>query len=56
MDDQAAWLDAKRVMYAVPKSDGRRTTADIWTAPVDGGRPSLFIPEADSPTVVGAPT
>ena len=54
VDDQAAWLDADRVMYAVPKTAGGHTAADIWAAPVDGGKPSLLIPDADSPTVVGA--
>ncbi|TMQ95318.1 TolB-like translocation protein [Actinomadura soli] len=53
VDDQVAWLDGKRVMYAVPKTAGGRTTADIWTAPVDGGKPRLLIPDADSPTLVG---
>ncbi|MFI0481414.1 TolB family protein [Actinomadura sp. 9N215] len=53
VDDQVAWLDGERVMYAVPKAGGGRTTADIWIAPLDGGRPRLLIPDADSPTLVG---
>ncbi|TDD37576.1 hypothetical protein E1287_08360 [Actinomadura sp. KC06] len=53
VDDQVAWLDGERVMYAVPKSGEGRTTADIWTAPLDGGKPRLLIPDADSPTLVG---
>lgn len=50
VDDQVAWLDNKHVMYAVP----RRSTADIWVAPIDGGAPRRIIRDADSPTLVGA--
>lgn len=53
VDDQVAWLDDDRVMYAAPKSAGGHTVADIWAAPVDGGAPRLLIPDADSPTLVG---
>ncbi|MDF5758153.1 hypothetical protein [Spongiactinospora sp. TRM90649] len=53
VDDQVAWLDDERVMYAVPKTAGGRTTADVWVAPLDGGAPRLLVPDADSPTVVG---
>ncbi|GII60421.1 TolB-like translocation protein; signal peptide [Sphaerisporangium krabiense] len=53
VDDQVAWLDAGHVMYAVPKVADGRTAADIWVAPLDGGPPRKFIPDADSPTLVG---
>jgi hypothetical protein len=52
VDDQAEWLDADRILYAVP----RRTTASsaVWVVPVDGDTPAkIFIPLAESPTVVG---
>lgn len=51
VDDQMEWLDADRILYAVP----RRTTAssDVWVVPVDGNTPSrIFIPLAESPIVV----
>ena len=51
VDDQVEWLDATRVLYAIP----RRTTsiADVWVLPVDGSAPAkLFLPEAESPIVV----
>jgi hypothetical protein len=53
VDDQVAWLDDEHVLYAVPSGAGKRATADIWVAPIDGGRPRLLIPNADSPTLVG---
>lgn len=53
VDDQVAWLDDEHILYAVPKSSGGQTAADIWTAPIDGGEPELLIEDADSPTVVG---
>ncbi|MGE3176249.1 MAG: hypothetical protein AB7O32_02165 [Vicinamibacterales bacterium] len=51
VDDQMEWLDADRILYAVP----RRTTAssDVWVVPVDGSTPAkVFIPLAESPSVV----
>lgn len=51
IDDQVEWLDADRILYAVP----RRTTssADVWVATVDGETPAaIFIPFAESPIVV----
>jgi hypothetical protein len=50
VDDQAAWLGNTQLMYAV-----RRTTkaSDVWTVPADGsGRPSLLIPDAESPAAL----
>ncbi len=53
VDDQVAWLDNKHILYGVPKPSSGKTAADIWQAPLDGSQPSLFIEDADSPTVVG---
>lgn len=53
IDDQVAWLDSEHVMYGVPKSGEVPGAADIWVAPLDGGAPTLLIPDADSPTLVG---
>jgi hypothetical protein len=50
VDDQAAWYDNNTVMYAV-----RRNTraADVWSVPADGsGKPSLLIPDAESPVAL----
>ncbi|MFC6878542.1 MULTISPECIES: hypothetical protein [Actinomadura] len=49
VDDQAAWLDARTVMY------GRvdRATTNVWTVPADGsGPPRLLARNAFSPSVV----
>jgi hypothetical protein len=51
VDDQIAWLDDQHVMYGVPRAD-TRDHSDIWSAPVDGGPPSLLMRDGDSPTVV----
>ena len=45
VDDQVEWLDDGRVLYG--------TENDVWTVPADGGgKPSVLIPEADSPAVI----
>ncbi|TMR29527.1 hypothetical protein [Actinomadura geliboluensis] len=47
VDDQAAWLDAKTIAYAVPR---HRTHSDIWAVPADGtGSPHIIVPDAESP-------
>jgi hypothetical protein len=51
IDDQVEWLDDRHVLYGIP----RRTTAivDVWVASIDGSEPPrIFLPQADSPTVV----
>jgi hypothetical protein len=51
IDDQVEWLDARHILYAVP----RPTTAisDVWVAAIDGSEPPrLLVPEAESPIVV----
>jgi hypothetical protein len=53
IDDQAAWLDDERVMYAVPTHADGQASADIWVAPIDGGPARRLIRDADSPTLVG---
>jgi hypothetical protein len=50
VDDQAAWYDNNRVMYAV-----RRNTraADVWSVAADGtGKPSMLIADAESPVAL----
>jgi Tol biopolymer transport system component len=47
VDDQAAWFDDKRVMYAVGRGADR---SDVWSVPADGsGAPRLLVPDAESP-------
>jgi len=49
VDDQAAWLDARTVMYAVPHDDD--PGSDIWTVPADGsGAPRLLAADGSSPS------
>jgi WD40-like Beta Propeller Repeat len=48
VDDQAAWLDDRQVLYDVDGS--------IWIVPADGsGRPRRYIADASSPAVVRWP-
>jgi hypothetical protein len=43
VDDQAEWLDNRRLLYGVG--------VDVWTAPADGsGRPQRFLANATSPS------
>ena len=50
VDDQVEWLDDKTLLYAVDDGTG---PLDTWAVPADGtGKPRLFIPAGDSPTVV----
>ncbi|MBW8486291.1 hypothetical protein [Actinomadura parmotrematis] len=49
VDDQAAWLDDRTVMYG--RADG--TSTDVWAVPADGsGAPRKLIADAFSPAVV----
>ncbi|SEG60095.1 WD40-like Beta Propeller Repeat [Thermomonospora echinospora] len=51
VDDQAAWLDARTVMYARPRESGG---SDVWAVPADGsGPPRLLVPDAASPSALG---
>ncbi|GAA3793107.1 PD40 domain-containing protein [Sphaerisporangium flaviroseum] len=46
VDDQAAWLDARTLMYSRLRGD----SSDVWTVPADGwGRPELLLRDAYSP-------
>jgi hypothetical protein len=50
VDDQAAWFDERTVMYAVRR--GTRD-ADVWSVPASGGgRPTLLVPDAESPVAL----
>lgn len=47
VDDQAAWLDGKTVLYSLPGRDG---SSDIWSVPADGtGAAALFVAGGASP-------
>ncbi len=51
VDDQIEWLDAKHVLYAVPRAES--AVSDVWVAPVDGSDVAhIYIPAAESPAVV----
>ncbi|MFI6587787.1 TolB family protein [Embleya sp. NPDC050493] len=53
VDDQATWIDARTVAYAVARGRGH---ADVWQVPADGsGVPTLAIPDADSPATLAPP-
>ncbi|GII89093.1 TolB-like translocation protein; signal peptide [Sphaerisporangium siamense] len=46
VDDQAAWLDDRTVMYSKLRGD----SSDVWTVPADGsGRPQVLMRDAFSP-------
>lgn len=50
VDDQAAWLNADTVMYAVPHDDD--PGSDIYEVPADGsGTPTLLVANGMSPAV-----
>jgi hypothetical protein len=53
VDDQAAWLDAKTVMYAVPHDSD--PGSDLWAVPADGsGAPRMLAVNGVSPSVSSA--
>lgn len=53
VDDQVEWLDAKHVIYGIPRSGSAAATSDVFVVPADGsGAPDLLIPQAWSPAVV----
>ena len=55
VDDQVAWLDATHVLYGLPRGGAGAARSDVWSVPADGsGHPSVLIPDAWSPAVVGA--
>jgi len=51
VDDQAAWLDAHTIAYALRRG---REHSDVWTIPANGtGAPRVLIPDAESPAPLG---
>ncbi|MFD8478630.1 hypothetical protein [Kitasatospora sp. NPDC059673] len=51
VNDQAAWLDARTLGYALPAKEGHAT--DLWSVPADGsGRPHLLATGASSPVAI----
>jgi hypothetical protein len=54
IDDQANWLDADTVIYALPVADSGSPTFDTWRVPADGsGAPERLLSGAWSTAVVG---
>lgn len=52
VDDQVEWLDDSTVLYGLPRS-GAAGVSDIWKINIErGAKPSLFIEQAWSPSVV----
>jgi hypothetical protein len=50
VDDQATWLDNETVAYALPTSEGKAGSSDLWSVPANGtGSPRLLIAGASSP-------
>jgi hypothetical protein len=53
VDDQAEWLDADHVLYALPRSADGDGSSDVWVARADGtGAPRVLVGDAFSPSVV----
>jgi hypothetical protein len=51
VDDQAEWLDDRRVLYGLPRAG--TGSSDVWVVPADGtGAPEIFLRDAFSPAVV----
>jgi hypothetical protein len=56
VDDQAEWLDAGHVLYALPRASAGSGSADVWVTRADGtGTPEVFVADAFSPAVVRTP-
>lgn len=52
VDDQAEWLDERRVVYGLPRTGGAAATSDIWVVDADGGgTPRVLVHDAWSPSV-----
>jgi WD40-like Beta Propeller Repeat len=53
VDDQAEWLDAEHVLYALPRESNGDGSSDVWVARADGGGvPRVLVSDAFSPSVV----
>ena len=56
VDDQVAWLDDDRIMYALPDAESGSAVTTTWVLDADGtGSPRVLVPEAYS-TVVWRPS
>jgi len=56
VDDQVEWLDAKTVLYSVPRALTGTPATDTYAVPADGtGAPSLFVRGSWSPGVEQQP-
>jgi hypothetical protein len=54
VDDQIEWLDDATVLYRMPESPSGSAVVNTWATPADGsGRPSLFLPQAESAVIAG---
>ncbi|HVN85465.1 MAG TPA: hypothetical protein VMW17_11525 [Candidatus Binatia bacterium] len=55
VDDQAAWLDDARIMYALPNAESGSAEMTTWVIDADGaGSPRMLVPQSYS-TVVWRP-
>lgn len=55
VDDQIEWLDADRLVYAMPRAGAPVAVTDLWTVAADGsGEATLVAADAASPAVVRA--
>jgi hypothetical protein len=53
VDDQAEWLDAEHVLYALPRESNGDGSLDVWVARADGaGVPRVLVSDAFSASVV----
>lgn len=55
VDDQVAWLNNDTVLYTVGRGFSSVRDFDLWAAPLDGGAPTLLVPDAASPSVLTVP-
>lgn len=53
VDDQVEWLDAARLLYALPQSGALSSAGtDVWSIAADGaGSPKLYLPFGFSPAI-----
>jgi hypothetical protein len=55
VDDQAMWLNNNTLLYSLPRAQSGTPAQDTWSVPSNGGgRPTRFLADAYSTTVVGA--
>ena len=52
VDDQVAWLDNDRVMYALPNAESGTAETTTWVVPAGGGgEPAVLVPLASSAVI-----